>query len=1454
MPTTLEPWPVTNGPAFAGVNSFGFGGTNAHVVLQEAPPTTERTVPTVESTSPYVIPLSARSPESLRGLAGRYRAFLAQTTTHLHDIAATATLRRSHHDYRLALVACSKDEACQHLDVFLASEQCPDIVTGQAPLPNQPKIAFVCAGMGPQWWAMGRDLIAHEPVFRASIERCDTAFRRLASWSLMEALTASEADSRMSETEVAQPANFAIQVALAALWRSWGIQPDAIIGHSAGEIAAHYLAGSLRFEDAICIIYHRSRLQQRTSGTGRMLAVGMTPETLNQVVQDTGNVVSVAAINSPNSVTLVGDTTTLETMAEQLATFQVFHRFLAGKVPYHSHFMEPLHDELYDSLSAIHPQSAHTPLYSTVTGARIHRNEIDADYWWNNVRASVLFAAAFEQMLQDEYSVFIELSPHPVLASAMTEMFNHHQQTGTVVPSLRRQEKDHITLARSLGTLYTLGCPIEWQSFYTHDDSFVQLPTYAWHLKAYWTESVESREDRLCNQSHPLLGQRMSTLHPTWELELSTHLLPYVMDHRIQENVLLPGSAFIEMALAATHALFGEGCYVLEDFVFCKALFLTEAADPRLYTVVNTQRATVEIYSYTPTPEPQWIVHATARLRQRQPCTLHPRLDGGRATSHNGTETTKAAFYQRSQHMGFQYGPTFQSVEHVYASGGSILGLLGIPAALEDELEHYTFHPALLDAAFQVLLAGVEPTSAEPHKAATIPYLPVHVDRIQIVGPPVSSMQVLARIRQADDQVMLGDIQIVNQDGHLLVDIEGFRAQSLESSIHLSPEQIDRSLYELAWHVQEHCQSTNDTEAQLPNAGGWLIFTDRGGVGSALIQCLEEQGEPYVCVSYTHAPEMITHESSYAIDPTNPAHFHALLTALASAVPSVSFSKVVHLWALDSTFTETKTLTALEQAQEVSCMAVVYLMQALSQSGWSQLPHVWLVTRNAQAVAQGVHPIAIDQAPLWGLGRVIGHQEFTSMWGGLIDLDYEPVAQQGVILFNEIYYATHEDQIAFRAGQRYVARLVPSTRLTPALLPALRSDGTYLVTGGLGTLGLLVAHWMVTHGARHLLLMGRTPVPSRTDWHQLDDSHPQHALIQSIKALEGLGATVHLAPVDVGEADQLATFLAAYLREEWPPIRGVIHAAGVVQDELLLRMEADIFQRVLRPKVRGAWLLHDLLKDQPLDFFTLFSSTGSVVASLGQGNYAAANAFLDALASYRASLGLPALSIGWGPWSVGMVEQLRLEEYYAKRGIDLITPEAGMQILGRVIGQSPDHVAVISANWSKARETAPQGTLPAMFTLLGGEAEQDSATTTSTDDGLFLQHLLNTPPEDQLPLLTAHLQELVAHVLRLDRAQLSEHESLTGVGIDSMMAIEVKHRIEASINIDLSVLELLQGTTVAQLARRLLASLPVNESALPAVAPPSLTEIQEVVEQVNHEEIERLLAELEQAPENKIPV
>ncbi|WP_327138862.1 type I polyketide synthase [Nocardia sp. NBC_01327] len=1485
VPTRVIDWPSGDGPRCAGVNSFGFGGTNAHAVLQEPP--AETAVAARTDDRRHVVVLSARSAAALRELTESMCAHLGETDCSLADIAYSSSLRRTHHDHRLAVVARSCDQARERLRASLDADQAPGVVAGRAHSGNRPKLAFVCSGMGPQWWGMGRQLLETEPEFRQAVEDCATELFKYTGWSLLEEMLAPEERSRIGRTEVAQPANFALQVGLAALWRSRGIEPDAIIGHSAGEVAAQYLAGVLSLHDAIKVIYYRSSLQQRMAGRGRMLAVGLTPETLERAVADAGPTVSVAAINSPSAVTLSGDAEVLESMAAQLDTFGVFHRFLPVEVPFHSHYMDPLRAELESGLSGLCPATATLPLYSTVTGSRIDGGGVDARYWWQNVRATVLFSAAFSEMVDDGYTHFLELAPHPVLASSMHELLTGSGREGLVVASLRRDEADDEILLRSLGSLHGHGHSVRWATLHGDDAKYVKLPNYPWQLERYWNESAEAREDRHYRQVHPLLGQRMNAAHRTWEVELNTGRLAYLTDHRIQDNTLLPAAALVEMALAAAREAYGPGDYAVEDLQLRKALVVSPVSDARMRTTLYQEQARVEISSYLalPSGERQWTIHASAQLGTSTASPAPRDLAGTRTGC--GNYVSRDEFYTRTKEMGFQYGPAFQGVRDIVTGEGVAVGSVTIPDEISTDLLDYQFHPSLLDAAFQILLVA----ATAPDQQRSTPYLPVRIDRIRVLAPPVADMVVVAQVRMADLSRIVSDIALCDRTGRVLVQIDGFRAQSLAVAASLSPDRIDRGLYELTWQPAPPATAiTDDDEAlqvpqpglvvagdgvpvqvpepSLAGAGGdWVIFADTTGVGDEAATVLCAAGHRVFRVIHAEVAELTDcGADTYLIDAANPAHYLQLMQALHDHEIGV----LAHLWSLDievsdTDFDDLGSADDLQDSQEMGVLSVMRLMQALSaEQTWA--PKLWLVTRGGQSVGAQGNRCNVAQAPLWGLGRVIGHQEFATRWGGLCDLDPSgSAAEQGRLLVGEIaggledsgrtgtIESVAEDQVALRGSERYVARLVESGSLTAPFPARMRDSGSYLVTGGLGALGLLVARFLVDQGARDVVLMGRTSIPPRSSWDELASDDPRRSLAGTIRELESQGARIHLATVDVTSAEQLRRWSDTHREQGLPPLAGVVHVAGVVEDELLVRTNAATFTKVLRPKLIGGWLLHRLLRDVPLDFFVLFSSTGSVIASPGQGNYAAGNAFLDALAHYRRGLGLPALSIGWGPWSVGMVEQLDLEQMYARRGIELITPEAGMQILGRVLHQRPAHLVAITADWARARETSLTGQLPPMFSLLDVPAEEPE--NAGADAHALLGALRRAPESERVAVLGEHLREVAARVLGMAAEQVGTDETLSSLGLDSMMAIEMKHRVEAVLGIDVSVLDLLQGATIIGLADGLIARLelagaateqsPTSEAGEPAPAGDQLGDLEQLLAGADPDELEALLNELE---------
>jgi acyl transferase domain-containing protein/surfactin synthase thioesterase subunit len=492
--TTLASWPGGSTPTLAGVSSFGFGGTNAHVILEAAPEIVTPSSHTPQpNTSAYLLPLSAKSPEALKSLAQLYRNFVDESSPELvpalQDICYTASLRRTHHDHRLAVAFLDRRELIEKLLAFEQGELPIGLAVGQRKRSRPPKIAFVFPGQGPQWWAMGRELWQQEPVFRAVLEQCDHLLKDHADWSLVEELLATEAQSHLSETNIAQPVLFALQVALVALWQSWGVQPNAVVGHSLGEVAAAHTAGALSLEAAIQVVYHRGRLMQQGTGDGKMAAAELSPAEAQLRLVPYGDRLSIAAINSSTSVVLSGEPAALDEILLLLQSENIFTKLLPVNYAFHSSQMEPFQDELTQILQGIQPQATEIPMLSTVTGQAVQGEALDAAHWSRNIREPVQFSAAIAQLIADKYTLFLEMSPHPVLTGYVSQGLRNADREGAVLPSLRRHTAERGTMFSSLGALYSCGYPVDWHKLYPQGGRCVTLPNYPWQRSRYWVDA-----------------------------------------------------------------------------------------------------------------------------------------------------------------------------------------------------------------------------------------------------------------------------------------------------------------------------------------------------------------------------------------------------------------------------------------------------------------------------------------------------------------------------------------------------------------------------------------------------------------------------------------------------------------------------------------------------------------------------------------------------------------------------------------------------------------------------------------------------------------------------------------------------------------------------------------------------------------------------------------------------
>jgi acyl transferase domain-containing protein len=575
------PWPSDNRPRLAGVSSFGFGGTNAHVVVEEAPATSP---PARQANSqPLLLPLSARGTDALQARARAFKGYLEQLDADQEpdfaDICYTASVRRSHHDDRLAVLASSAAEASDQLRAFLAGEEQPGLASGRKVPGRGSRVAFVFSGQGPQWWGMGRQLLESAGLVRATLEQCATLLSRYVSWSLLEELQAPEEQSRIPQTAYAQPALVALQVALANLWRSWGIEPYALVGHSVGELAAAHLCGALELEDALRIAAKRGQLMEQLEGRGRTASVELPADALRAGLTPCSGRVTVAAVNSPSSSTVSGEPEAVEELVQSLQRQGILATLLRVHCAFHSPQADPLQPQLVSALQGLQPRTAQIPFFSTVTGQLTPGEKLDAAYWGRNLRQPVLFASAIQGMLQQHCNLFLEIGPHPVLATALTQCLHDAKRQGVVLPSLRRGEADRSVLLRSLGTLYVRGLDIAWEKV-SDPGRCVRLPAYPWQRERYWMErTAKAPGEASSNGVASLLSSRPGRLtqlaYPFGQWVWETELDPASFAGGNGEAAgPVPDSIYLELALAGMEAVPGAKPYALSQVHFRAPLFL----------------------------------------------------------------------------------------------------------------------------------------------------------------------------------------------------------------------------------------------------------------------------------------------------------------------------------------------------------------------------------------------------------------------------------------------------------------------------------------------------------------------------------------------------------------------------------------------------------------------------------------------------------------------------------------------------------------------------------------------------------------------------------------------------------------------------------------------------------------------------------------------------------------
>lgn len=1197
IPNTCQDWTPGSDRRLAGVSAFGFGGTNCHVILEEAPSNPQ---PIASDRPAHLLTLSAKSEAALRELAQRYADYLAaHPEVSLADICFTTNTGRSHFDCRLAVVATSHEQLRAQLEAFATGQETTSLVSGQASSKKRSKVAFLFTGQGSQYVNMGRQLYETQPVFRAALDRCAEILRSHLDQPLLEVLypdlssdsshrpetnqSTNSGQTLLDQTAYTQPALFALEYALCQLWKSWGVEPAIVMGHSVGEYVAACVAGVFSLEDGLKLIAERARLMQALPPDGAMVAVFAREDQVQSAIQPYTQEVAIAAINGPQSVVISGQRTAVEAVITSLQNQGYKTKPLNVSHAFHSPLMEPMLEAFEQAAATVQFSSPRVKLISNVSGAIATDEIATPTYWRDHVRQPVRFAQSIQTLQQQGYGIWVEVGPKPTLLGMSRYCLSEEDaQTYALLPSLYPGRTDWQQILHSLAALYVRGVAVNWKALDPGYGRRVQLPTYPFQRQRYWVEFPNQEQ-----------AQPASSTHQQAE-----------------------------------------------------------------------------------TPVIQWL----------------------------------------------NQGETQQLAQH----------LANATAFSADELK---LLPKLLDL-------------------------------------------------------------LVQQN----------RQQLTAATVKLS---LQEWLYQIEWQPQPREAKPSATQNGFHQPGTWLILADSQGVGQAIAQSLNQQGHECLLVyaKGTHSGKV---QDSSTIDPSQPEEFDRLFESIITQRDR-PLKGILHLWSLDAAPTAELTLSGLEQAQQLGVGSVLHLLKSFGKAqhlhpagekangSKAALPRLWLITQGAMSVGSTVPAVA--QTPLWGFGKVVA-LEHPELWGGMVDLAPE-VNEDAIAAFvGEIEGTAAEDHVAFRDGQRYVARLVRQD-LPSSTGANIRPDSTYLITGGLGALGIKVAQWLVEQGARHLVLVSR---------HGASDS-----LKQPLNQLEQAGAKVVIAKADVSNADDMQGVINS-ISSSMPPLRGVVHAAGVPGYVALPEMDWNTLESVLRPKLAGTWILHQLTQEISLDFFINFSSIASVWGSKGQAHYAAANQFLDGLAHYRYQQGLPALSINWGPWAGGGMAIDEFQMWMSKMGVEALPPEQAIAALGYLLGTNQIQATVANVDWASFKGIfEARGKRPILSGL--GKSDQSAKTPISPAEpaqkSQILQQLEAVTGNERRALLTHHLQTEAAKVLRLEQ-QPDLEQSLFDLGMDSLMAVELVGLLRSQLQVELPIADFMQATDITSLTSLLLRQLsPADSFDLP---------------------------------------
>ncbi len=1369
--TEQVPWEPNGGPRRAGVSSFGASGTNAHLILEEAPEPVAATAqgagdPAEDSAAsskqplpvPPLLPLSAKSEPALAEAAARLASHLRDNPElEPIDVAYSLATTRSAFEQRAVAIGTERSELIEALEALAQGKPSANLTAAKA---SSGKLAYLLTGQGSQRLGMGKELYEESPVFEETFDEVCEQLDRHLDTPLKDVLFG-EDQAALNDTAYAQPALFALQVSLYRALASLGLKPDLLTGHSVGEISAAHLAGVLELKDAAKLIVARGALMSALPKGGAMLAIQATEQEALDSIEGKEQEIDIAAINGPMATVLSGSSEAIDRAEAHWQEQDRKTKRLTVSHAFHSPLIEPMLDQFEEVAQSLSYEAPQISIVSNTSGEVLTAEQAtDPAYWVAHVRAPVRFADAVATLREQGASAYLELGPDPVLCAMAEECLEALEAEAKTIPTLREGRPETKGLALSLASAQAQGAKLDWAELFEGTGAKrVPLPTYPFQRKRYWLDSSATGSDPTSigqsDADHPLLSAvledpRGEGITLTGRLSLSTH--PWLADHAVAGTVLLPGTAFLELALKAAEL---SGAQCVEELTLQSPLILPESGAVALQVSVSGPdeqgRREISIHSRAEGEEGEepadWSCHAEGILTAQAPEAPAPLAEW----PPRGAEPISLdTMYEDLDGAGFEYGPAFQRLDAAWERGGEVFAEVSLSAEQVQEAGRFGLHPALLDAAGHAALALMSTSDGE-YAELSVPFA---WRGVRVVSTGARTLRV--QTTPSEEQ---GNVVAYGEDGDPVASIDSLLLRPIDQAQLQAAARRRLPLHRLDW-VEV---SPSSGGAESPRFA-LLGDTEIEGLAAERYPDLAALREAIAAGSST--PEIV-------VAPAVPAAGEGTLEAAHAAVRG-----------------------ALSLAQD--------------WAGAEELDgaRLCVLTSRGVSLGEGDGVLDLGQAPLWGLVRSAQSEHPTRF--ALLDTD-DTAASNGA-LAAALSLGGEEPQLALREGSLLVPRLTRALVEGEPDAPPIDPERTVLITGGVSGLGALVArHLAERHGTRRLLLVSRSGAEAE-------------GAAELKEELEALGAEVQIAACDVAERDELRRLLDSVPDER--PIGAVFHSAAVLDDGVLESLDPERLQRTMRPKVDAAWHLHELTAGLDLSRFVMFSSAAGLLGSAAQANYAAANTFLDALAAQRRSQGLAASSLAWGGLALesamlgesqAEVGETRLALQVRERlGLVPMPAEQGLRLLDAALAANESLLAPAEFDAAVLGGQAAAGTLPAILRALVRAPVRPAG-----DAGSLAVRLASVSAEEReaavLELVLDHVAAVLGHP---SATEVDSGAAFRDLGFDSLAAVELRNRLSAAAGLRLTATVVFDYPSPAALAKFVLAQ--VEGDGLAAIAAPSL--------------------------------